>query len=51
MNIGGHSTNVDVALMWIVDMRRPRGEAGRKLLLYCENLVAGAGFEPAAFRL
>ena len=45
------SFNVDVALSCFASMRKPRGEAGRKLRISFTILVAGTGFEPVTFRL
>ena len=42
---------VDLLLTWIAGMQKPRGKAGRMSLITIRILVAGAGFEPAAFRL
>ena len=47
----GASINVDQVLTRIPKAKTRLFRSGSKYLLYCKNLVAGAGFEPAAFRL
>ena len=42
---------VDLLLTRRLDSKKPRLVAGRKALILLRILVAGAGFEPAAFRL
>lgn len=42
---------VDLLLTRLAEMRKPRGEAGRKALTSLVFLVAGTGFEPVTFRL
>ena len=42
---------VDLLLTWDLDMRMPRGEAGRMALITIRNLVSGVGFEPTTFML
>ena len=47
----GASSNVDQVLTRVARMQKaPRGALRNKLICLV-NLVAGAGFEPAAFRL
>jgi hypothetical protein len=47
----GDSPNVDQALTRISNSKSRLFRSGSMSLIYCNNLVAGAGFEPAAFRL
>ena len=47
----GDSVNVDVALMCFGQAKTRLFGSGSIYLIYLLDLVAGAGFEPAAFRL
>ena len=47
----GDWSNVDQVLTRIRNAKTRRFTSGSKRLIYLEDLVAGAGFEPAAFRL
>ena len=47
----GDCANVDQVLTRIRTTKTRRFASGSKRLIYLEDLVAGAGFEPAAFRL